>query len=229
MFICNKSFILIIFVITTSFIFTNDNYAIKMSKIIKLPQPKYDGSTSLEQALLKRRSIRNYSKKPLSINEVSQLLWSAQGITDKEKSFRTVPSAGALYPVETYLIVNNVENVEQGIYKYDVEEHKIVMIRKGYFNEQLSFAALNQSCVKDASVIVILCADYAKTTRRYGDRGIKYVHIEIGHSAQNVQLQTVSLNLGSVVVGAFDDEKVKKILNISNTEHPLYIIPIGKL
>jgi SagB-type dehydrogenase family enzyme len=194
---------------------------------IKLPEPKYDSNTSVEQALLKRRSVRVYKDEPLALTEVSQLLWAAQGITDP-RGFRTAPSAGALYPLELYVVAGNVNDLPDGIYRYKPHKHELAMVVEGDKRTELCNAALDQPSIKDAAAVIVFSAVYERTTGKYGERGIRYVHIEVGHAAQNIYLQAVSLNPGLVVIGAFDDEEVKKIMNMEDKEHPLYIIPVGK-
>ena len=194
---------------------------------IRLPEPKYDSNTSVEQALLKRRSVRVYKDETLALTEVSQLLWAAQGITDP-RGFRTAPSAGALYPLELYVVAGNVNDLPDGIYKYKPHKHELAMVVEGDKRTELYNAALDQPSIKDAATVIVFSAVYERTTGKYGERGIRYVHIEVGHAAQNIYLQAVSLNLGLVVIGAFDDEEVKKIMNMEDKEQPLYIIPVGK-
>ncbi|MDP3011169.1 MAG: SagB/ThcOx family dehydrogenase [Candidatus Hydromicrobium sp.] len=194
---------------------------------IKLPEPGHDSPTSIEQALFKRRSVRDYKDEPLTLTEVSQLLWAAQGITDP-RVLRTAPSAGALYPLEVYVVVGNVSNLSDGIYKYKPHEHELEGIKEGDKRAELYGAALGQSCVKDGAIVIVFSAVYERTTQKYGERGIRYVHIEVGHAAQNVYLQAVSLNLGTVVVGAFQDDAVRMVINMPDEECPLYIMPIGK-
>ena len=194
---------------------------------IKLPEPAHDSPTSIEQALLKRRSVRDYKDEPLTLAEVSQLLWAAQGITDR-RGFRAAPSAGALYPLEVYVVVGNVSNLSDGIYRYKPHEHELERIKEGDKRAELCIAALGQSSVKDGAIVVVFSAVYERTTQKYGERGIKYVHMEVGHAAQNVYLQAVSLNLGTVVVGAFQDDAVRMIINMPDEENPLYIMPVGK-
>ena len=194
---------------------------------IKLPKPKYDSNTSVEKALRERRSIRKYKDEALTLAEVSQLLWAAQGITDP-RGLRTAPSAGALYPLEVYVVIGNVEGLTKGVYKYKPHGHELVKVRSGDVRDELSVAALGQPWVKEGSIVIVFSAVYERTTQKYGNRGIRYVHIEVGHAAQNVYLQAVSLNLGTVVVGAFRDDEVRKILNVLDEEHPLCIMPVGK-
>ncbi len=198
------------------------------SEMIKLPKPASQSKTSMEEALLKRRSIREYKNQPLTISEVSQLLWAAQGVTDTVDGLRTAPSAGALYPLELYLAVGNVDGIAKGIYKYKPHEHGLVKIADRDVRDKLSRAALGQSWVADNAVVLVLAAVFERTTLKYGQRGKRYVHIEVGHAAQNVYLQVVSLNLGTVIVGTFQDDEVKKIMMMEDLENPMCIMPIGR-
>lgn len=160
---------------------------------IKLPEPKYDSETSIEEALLGRRSIREYKDEPLTLAEVSQFLWAAQGIT-VHWGGRTAPSAGATYPLEVYVVVGNVNNLSEGIYKYKPHEHELVRVVEGDKRGELCDAALGQRCVKEGAIVIVL-----------------------------------SLNLGTVVVGAFYDDEVKKIINMPDEERPLYIMPVERV
>jgi SagB-type dehydrogenase family enzyme len=196
--------------------------------MITLPEPNLSSNTSIEKAINSRRSIRSYKDIPLKLEEISQILWAAQGITDPQ-GLRSAPSAGALYPVEIYLLAGNVESLANGIYKYNPHKHSLALIEKGDKREKLCEAALNQSFLESAPALVIISAIYERTTIKYGDRGIRYVHLEAGHISQNIYLQAVSLDIGTVAVGAFQDEKVKNVLGSSKNEQPLYIMPIGKI
>jgi len=198
------------------------------SEIIRLPEPTYDSKISIEKALLKRRSVRDYKDEPLTLAEVAQLLWAAQGVTDP-RNFRTAPSAGALYPLELYVVAGNVKNLPNGIYRYKPHSHELLRVAQGDKRTELCHAALGQSSVKDAAAVIVFSGVYERTTDKYGARGIQYVHIEIGHSAQNVYLQAVSLNLGTVVIGAFHDNEVKRILSMPAREQPFCIMPVGGL
>jgi SagB-type dehydrogenase family enzyme len=196
------------------------------SPAINLPEPRLSGNTSLEETLARRRSIREYSQTPLKQEEVSQLLWAAQGITSASGG-RTVPSAGALYPLEVYLIAGNVENLSPGIYKYQPQGHKLIWLRGQDVRGELCAAALGQAPVKNGAIDMVIAAVYERTTQRYGERGIRFTHIEAGHAAQNIVLQATALNLGAVPIGAFDDNRVEDILTLPENESPLYIIPVG--
>jgi SagB-type dehydrogenase family enzyme len=195
--------------------------------VIKLPKPKYKSQISVEEAILKRRSVRDYKNTPLTLTEVSQLLWSAQGITEPTMGFRTAPSAGALYPLEIYLVVGNVRDLSPGIYKYKPAQHEMVKLSSADKREELYQATFGQDWVKNGAAVIIISAIFERTTQKYGERGRRYVHMEAGHTAQNVYLQAVSLNLGTVTVGAFSDEQVKRIVNLEDNEEPLIIMPVG--
>lgn len=194
---------------------------------LELPEPRYDSDVSIEETLLKRRSIREYTGEPLTLQEISQLLWAAQGITHP-RGFRTAPSAGALYPLEVYVVVGDVENLREGVYRYKPHEHGLVIVIDGDKRAELAKAAIRQAWVKEAAMCVVITAVYERTTVKYGDRGVRYVHIEVGHAAQNICLQATAMDLGIVTVGAFYDDQVREVLNLPEKEQPLYIIPIGK-
>ncbi|GFP20905.1 hypothetical protein HKBW3S43_00375 [Candidatus Hakubella thermalkaliphila] len=193
----------------------------------KLLEPRHDSGISIEETLLKRRSVRDYTGEPLTLQEVSQLLWAAQGITDP-RGLRTAPSAGATYPLETYVVVGDVENLAEGVYRYHLPKHELVKVLDGDLRTELAAAALGQNWVREGAINIVFTAIYERTTRRYGDRGIRYVHMELGHVGQNVHLQAVALGLGTVVIGAFRDDQVKEILNLPQDEQPLYIMPVGR-
>jgi SagB-type dehydrogenase family enzyme len=194
---------------------------------LALPTPLYDSQTSVEQALQGRRSVRAYSHSPLSLDEVSQLLWAAQGFTNPDGK-RTAPSAGALYPLEIYLLAGNVTDLPVGIYHYKPRNHELILIREGDIRQNMFEAALQQSAVKDAAIVLVICADYDRTTVKYGQRGIQYVHMEVGNVSQNVYLQVESLDLGTVFIGAFHDDEVKAVLQIRDEENPLGLMPVGR-
>jgi SagB-type dehydrogenase family enzyme len=197
------------------------------NKVVRLPAPQKQGLLSVEAALKKRRSIRNFKDVPLALQSVSQLLWAAQGITDK-REFRTVPSAGALYPLELYLIAGKTEGLEPGIYQYRPGDHSLHLVTAGDFRQTLCRAALRQDAISQAPVVFLIGAVPARTTGKYGERGIRYVHMEAGHAAQNILLQAVSLDLGGVAIGAFSDHDVGRLLKIDRDTIPLYIVPVGK-
>jgi len=200
----------------------------KSKEIVKLPAPRFDGNIPVETALLKRRSVRSYAAEALTLAEVSQLLWSAQGITDS-RGFRTAPSAGALYPLELYIVAGRVQDLPAGIYKYRPHTHELFKILDGDRRAQLCSAALNQSSVIQAPLVMVFCAVYERVTGKYGNKGMQYVYMEVGHASQNVCLQAVSLGLGALTIGAFYNDQVKTAIHAMPDERPLYIMPIGKL
>ena len=199
-----------------------------MLKEIKLPVPDVSGDTTIEETLAKRRSIRSYSDAALSMKDVSQLLWAAQGITSKV-GFRTAPSAGALYPLEVYLVAINVDGLNAGVYRYLPDDHSIIQTIEGNIGDELSIAALSQPHVRNCAANIVFATDYSRTTAKYGKRGIRYAHIDVGHAAQNVCLQGVALGIGTCAVGAFDDEKVGQALRLPENETAIYILPLGYL
>ena len=194
---------------------------------VPLTPPRHHSETSVEEALLSRRSIRDYSGAPLTLDEVSQLLWAAQGTTDP-RGLRTAPSAGALYPLEVYLVVGDVTGLDPGVYRYVPEDHEMVRVASADRRRALAEAALDQEWVENAAVDLVFTAVPERTTVKYGDRGVRYVWIEAGHAAQNVYLQAVTLELGATVIGAFDDDAVIDIVAASDAEEPVYVIAIGR-
>jgi SagB-type dehydrogenase family enzyme len=193
---------------------------------VSLPEPLSDSDISVEKALRERRSIRDYREAPLTLGQVGQLLWAAQGITDATGK-RTAPSAGALYPLEVYAVIGNVAGVAPGVYRYSPESHTIVKVLDGDRRKSLSRVALNQEVISEGAIDIVITAFYERTTGKYGERGIRYVYMEAGHASQNIYLQAVALGLGTVTIGAFDDDGVKRLLKLANDEAPLYIMPVG--
>lgn len=196
----------------------------KMS--IRLPPPRSAGGISVQDALARRRSVRKYLAKPLTLDALSRLLWAAQGVTDP-RGLRTAPSAGALYPLETYVAVGEVTGLRSGLYKYHPDDHLLKSVAEGDLRLQLADACFGQAWIKESAAVIIFCGVYERTTKKYGRRGLQYVHMEVGHAAENLSLEAVSMNLGTVVVGAFDDQKVKDILSLPAEETPLCLMPVG--
>jgi len=195
---------------------------------IDLPVERRSGPVSLEEALNCRRSVRDYAGEPLMLEEVGQLLWAAQGVT-ADWGGRTAPSAGGLYPLTVYLVAGDVAELESGVYRYVPDGHSLIPVRAGDVRAELSAAALRQTSVRTGAAVLAFCAVYERTTAKYGDRGVRYVHLEAGHAAQNVYLQAAAMGLGVVAVGAFDDAEVRKVLDLDRDEEVLYLMPVGKL
>ncbi len=209
---------------------TNGTLGMGNETIVYLPLPKFKvGKLIVEEAIAFRRSIREFKDEPITLLQLSQILWAAQGITNTQHGFRAAPSAGATYPLEIYVVVKEggVEGLAAGIYHYDPYTHSLRLIRKGDFSNDLFEASLEQPWVRDAAVNIVITAIYERTTGRYGERGIRYVHIEVGHVGQNIYLEATNLGLGTVAIGAFYDDEVRKVLGVKSNEHPLYIMPIG--
>lgn len=195
--------------------------ASNLNNRIILPPPVTDSKYSLEKSLSSRRSVRSFIKKAIELEKISQLLWAAQGITEPEKGFRTSPSAGALYPLDVFLLNDD------GIFHYLPDEHILIQIDSYNFKNELFEACLLQNSVLEAPVVIIITAYYEKTTSKYGQRGERYVLMEAGHACQNILLQAVAIDLGAVPVGAFDDNKIRDILGTTKENIPLYVIPVG--
>lgn len=196
--------------------------------MVQLPAPAGDSDISIEKALRERRSIRDYRSEPLTLSEISQLLWAAQGIT-ASGFYRAAPSAGALYPIEIYVIAGGVEDLAEGIYRYSPKKHLLTLERNDDCRRDLCKAALMQDCIRYAPCSIVIAAVYERTTGKYGDRGIRYVHMEVGHVAENISLQAVSLNIGTVIIGAFSDDQVKRAIGLPGGERPLCIMPLGRI
>ncbi|MCD4698226.1 MAG: SagB/ThcOx family dehydrogenase [Bacteroidales bacterium] len=203
---------------------------------IVLPDPDYHSGISVEEALLYRRSVREFSDEKLTMAQVSQLLWAAYGITEPRNfpsflkgGLRTAPSAGGLYPLEIYIIAGNIEGLPAGIYKYESKGHLLIPHYEGDVRDDLAKAALQQDFIKEAPLSIFFAAVFKRTTQKYGQRGReRYVCIDLGHAAQNVYLQAFALNLGICAVGAFTDKMVSSVLMLPDDEEPLYIMPVGK-
>lgn len=194
---------------------------------IDLPKARTEGTVPLERTLLLRRSVRQYSRAAVTPAEAAQLLWAAQGVTGRG-GYRTAPSAGALYPLETFLCAGRVDTLPAGVYKYRPERHDLIRLAEGDLRSRLASAALDQAWVREAPLTIALAAVFRRVTGRYQQRGIRYAWMEAGHAAQNVLLQAVALGLGGVPVGAFDDRAVQQILRMTGEEEPLYLIPVGR-
>ena len=195
--------------------------------LVRLPKAEANFGHPLEMLLSRRRSVRSYTRNPLTLVNLTSLLWAAQGVTDP-RGFRTAPSAGALYPLELYLVAGSVTGLEPGVYHYIPCDGAIALLQRGDRRDDLAEAALGQSWMSDAALTLAFAADYQRTTGKYGQRGIQYVHIEAGHAAQNTLLTAVAMNLGAAVVGAFNDRRVATVIDLPKQETPLYLLPVGQ-
>jgi SagB-type dehydrogenase family enzyme len=187
---------------------------------VQLETPTRDGGEPLWTTIAKRRSVRN----------LSRLLWATQGITKREMGFefRACPSAGALYPVETYLILNNVERIEAGIYHYNIQDHNLEQLQKGDFRLQITQAALDQDMAYAANAVFVWTAIFGRAKWKYEQRAYRYVYLDAGHIAQNLALAAVALSLGTCQIAALYDEEVNSLLNIDGEEESvLYMSVVG--
>ncbi|MEW6189285.1 MAG: SagB/ThcOx family dehydrogenase [Actinomycetota bacterium] len=191
--------------------------------VVKLPEPKRNGEMSLEKALGSRECKRSFTEQDLTLKQISQLLWAAQGraLDAITGATRTAPSAGALQPLELYVVSKD------GVYHYGLEKHTLKKIKKGDRHSELADAALGQSPIAEAPINIVITAVYSRTAAKYGERATRYVHMEAGHAAQNILLEAVAMGLGGTPIGAFHDDQVQKVLSLPRNHEPLYIIPLG--
>lgn len=196
-------------------------------KTVKLPRPSADGAVSLEKAIARRRSVRGFSDKPLTLAQASQLLWAAQGVTEARRGLRSAPSAGGCYPLEAYLVAGSVDGLAPGIYRYSPQGHLLAPVSPGDARARLAEKGRAQPMVGKAPATIVLSADLGRIRPRYRDRAERYAHMEAGHAGQNVSLQAAALGLGTVMVGAFDDGGVISALGLPPGEIPLYLMPVG--
>lgn len=203
------------------------------AKKIELPSEFTYRGLTVEEAIETRRSIRDFIREPMSLDQVSGLLHYAGGITGRsrvsDRAFRASPSAGALYPIEIYPIINNVEGLEKGIYHYSVQNHSLELIKKGNYALDLIQQAIGQEMVGQANLTLVMTAIFGRTTWKYGDRGYRYIYMEAGHIAENVYLAATSMGLGACVVGAFFDDGINELIGVDGSkESTICLVAAGK-
>ena len=194
---------------------------------ISLPEPRRDSAYSLERAFVERRSVREFGDAPLSLAQLAQLAWAAQGVV-AASGRRTTPSAGALYPLELYIVAANVKDLAAGVYRYEPARHRLAPVAEGDRRRRLADAALGQAWLAQAPLVFVIAAVERRTTAKYGQRGVRYVHMEAGHAAQNILLQARALDLDAVPVGAFSDAEVQAVTALPEDTRPLYLVPVGR-
>lgn len=196
---------------------------------MRLPQPDVTGQVPLEKSIKSRRTIRSFASTPIALKEFSQLLWAAQGIIETGGFRRSVPSGGALYPIDVYAVVgeSGVQEIESGVYHYEPGTHEITLVKDGDLRRELAKAALGQMWMAAAPVNLIVTAEYERSSSKYGERGVRYSMIEAGHVGQNIFLQAEALGLGAGIIGAFDDQEVIRAAKLDPGHEPLLIMPIG--
>jgi len=240
------SMIILTFVLAISLhsqqIISNDQNEISNGETINLPSPQFDGNISLEKALNTRRSARSFLSESLTLQQISQILWAAQGITKKKDTpskywlkkyeyqggYRTAPSAGALFPIELYVVVGSVQNLSPAIYKYIPKNHSLKKVMDGNKTLDVYETALKQDAIKEAPVLLIISSVFERTEAKYEKRAERYVYIEVGAVCENVYLQCSTLGMGTVIIGAFNDDSLKVVLQLPKEENPMGIMPIGK-
>lgn len=192
---------------------------------LKLHPPQTRGDISVEQAISNRRSLRYYSGS-LTLADISQLLWAAQGETHPD-GYRAAPSAGALFPLEIYLVVGNVTGLSAGVYRYRPAQHDLILLGSEDLRTELASAAYGQSYMRTATAVLVTTGVYERTRKKYGKRARRYVHMEVGHAAQNVYLQAEARDIGTLIMGAFDDARVQSVLGLPENHQPLGLMPVG--
>jgi SagB-type dehydrogenase family enzyme len=196
---------------------------------MELPQPRFEGDASLEKAIKKRRTVRSFARDPLGLEQLSQLLWAGQGITEDRGFKRAAPSGGALYPMDIYAVVGEggVQGLQAGVYHYEPQGHAVVRLTGEDLRDALARAALGQMWMAKAPLNLVITAEYVRICGKYGDRGIRYAVMEAGHVGQNIFLQAEAYGLGAGIVGAFRDHEVAEVLKLPRAHEPLLIIPVG--
>ncbi|OGO02114.1 MAG: hypothetical protein A2Y59_04695 [Chloroflexi bacterium RBG_13_52_14] len=199
-------------------------------RMIQLPTELAYKGLAVEQAIVNRRSHRDFSGQAMPLAELSHLLLYSSGITDKRHGFRAAPSAGATYPIEVYAFANNVEALPKGVYHYLIPSHELELMHEGDLSHDLSNAALGEKMVRHANVVLALSAVLQRTQRRYKERAQRYIFFEAGHIAQNAYLVATSMGLGACAIGAFFDDEVNRLLGLNiRDESALYLIAVGKI
>jgi SagB-type dehydrogenase family enzyme len=197
------------------------------SKSIKLPEPRTDGGIAVEMALKERRSIRGFGKEGLTLDEVSQLLWAAQGVTD-DQGHRTAPSAMARYPLQVYLLAGNVTGLPSGVYRYSPQGHNLTVIHQGNIDEYYSAAAGFEAWIKTSPAIFIITGDLNRMNTIPGRDSTRWVYVEAGAAAENLLLEVVSLNLACTYTAGFDANKTQELLGLPEGEVPIGVLPVGR-
>ncbi len=219
-----------------------ENPVIQENLAIQLPAPSFDSKTSVEKALLTRRSERTFLQDAIKLEDLSQILWAAQGVSLRidtipfwwtgEKwlgGLRTAPSAGALFPIELYIAVGNVENLDPGLYKYNALNHTIAKVSDGDKREDVRKSALGQAAIKNGPACIVIAANFSRTEYKYKTRASQYVYIESGAVCQNIFLQCNTLGIGTVMIGAIREESMKVALGMPDSETPIGVMPLGYL
>lgn len=195
-----------------------------------LPRPQTEGGPGLWAVIQARRSQRDFRREPISREQLAQLLWATQGLTASEEghALRAAPSAGACYPIDTYLVVNRVEGLEAGLYRYNVESVTLERRRRGDLSAAIAAACLDQEMAAEAAVVFAWAAVIARSKRRYHERAYRYIYLDAGHIGENLHLAATALGLGCCAIGAFFDDEVNEILGLDGLEQTaVYLSVVG--
>jgi SagB-type dehydrogenase family enzyme len=200
----------------------------EVGAVVNLPTPAFKGTVTVEQVLKSRRTIRRFANKPLTQGQLSQLLWAAYGVTDS-RGLRSAPSAGALYPLDIYVVVGDrqVSDLAAGVYHYLPEKQALESKRPGDLRSVVARASLQQTWMAEAPIMLVITGEYRRCQVKYGERGMRYTHMESGHAGQNIFLQAESLGLGAGIVGAFENAAITQTLGLPPAHDPLLIMPVG--
>ncbi len=228
-------FLIIIFIgVVSAYVFSGTNQTVYTTRhvisYVNLPSPQLTGNLSVEAAIQNRRSVRKYSNQSVTLSNVSQVLWAAQGITDAQNQLRSAPSAGQVYPLEVYVIAGpNVSGLQEGVYHYVPSNNTLEMYMNGDLRDNLSTIADGQPWVKQAPLNILITGDYRKMINKYPDTALstRFVNLEAGHAGENIYLQAESLGLVTVSLGSFDSNQLSKSFELPSNETPIYIFPIG--
>jgi len=199
------------------------------SRLIALPKPKDKGRMSVEEAIWKRRSVREYLHTPITLDQLSQILWAAQGITDTKSGHRAAPSPGAKYALELYVFTREggIRELPAGVYHYEPAAHSVRCIKTGDCTLSLQSAAGEQEQIGQASAIIALTSVFERATVKYGERGIQFAIQESGSAAENIYIESTALGLRTVMMGSFDDDMVGQLIGTKEGEKPLLLMPLG--
>ena len=201
------------------------------AKVLPLPHGKPAAGADFWDTLMRRRSHRDFSSAALSLDELALLIFATQGITDREGQdlFRAAPSAGALYPIETYVLANRVETIDPAIYHLNIAGQSLELIRPGDCSRALAIAALGQAMISTSAATFIWTAIAGRSKWKYHERAYRYIYLDAGHIGQNLYLAATALGLGCCTIGAFFDSQINDIIGIDGeNETVVYLGAVGK-
>lgn len=202
----------------------------KNVKVIELPQNVSIGTKSISEVLKERKSHRSFEPDHLTLEQLSFLLWASTGVQRKEMGhvFRTAPSAGALYPIETYLAINNVKNLPQGLYHYSVKNHSLELLKEGNLSDAVAFSTLGQQMCAESPVVFVWSAIFERSKWKYSQRAYRYIYLDAGHIAENLALAATSIELGTCQIAALYDDIANELFGLDGQEESIiYMSVVG--